>query len=180
MSGYFLLSSTESCGAYWLLWILVEPLWWTQQFRVWIQRGHELINSSEWEFNQRQISGGRSQGAPLSGKGKRVNAACAVFELEVIVWVIVWLNVEGDPPPPSWGCWRWEGSPAGFLHLRKHGVTNNLMIIYCCLHQSQPNNICSPELVLGLVWWMVFWHCSHGDYTTYSLLVGHLRSSHHR
>lgn len=32
-------------------------------------------------------------------KGKRANAARAVFDLEVIVWVIVWVNVAGDSPP---------------------------------------------------------------------------------
>lgn len=71
-------------------------------------------------------------------------AAHAEFDLEVIVWVIVWVNVQGDSPPGRFDVERL--SPAGIQRLWKHGVTNGLMIIYCCLYQSRPNNICSSEL----------------------------------
>lgn len=69
----------------------------TQHIRVWIQRGRELISQTEWEFNQRRSGGGVTRSVVIR-KGERADAACAVFDLEVIVFVIVWVNVWGDSP----------------------------------------------------------------------------------
>lgn len=84
-----------------VLWCLVasmqNPRDDPQHFRVWSQRGRQLINKTEWEFNQRWSDGGHE--CLVIRKGKRANVACVVFDLEVIVWVIVCVNVEGDSLP---------------------------------------------------------------------------------
>lgn len=78
-----------------------------RHFRVRIQRGRELINKTECGFNQHRGDGGAERSFVIR-KGKRAISAHAVSDLELIVWVIVWVNVQGDSPP---GCFDVERLP---------------------------------------------------------------------
>lgn len=64
-----------------VLWCLVasmqNPRDDPQHFRVWSQRGRQLINKTEWEFNQCWSDGGHE--CLVIRKGKRVNVACVWF-----------------------------------------------------------------------------------------------------
>lgn len=78
-------------------------------------------------------------------KGKRASAACAVCDLEVIVWVIVWVNVEGDSPPGRFrvggvSCWdsasletRCDERPNDHLLLFVSESTKQHLFLRACL-----------------------------------------------